>query len=176
MQEVWKDVAGYEGYYQVSNMGRVKGLDRYIRYSNGLERKVAGIVLKPNTDKDGYKTVTLTVSRKPKTYKVHRLVAQAFVENPNNYPVINHIDEDKSNNSAGNLEWCTIGYNNEYGSRINQNKKPVMQLSLEGKPIRLWESAIECERVNGYSSGNISRCCNGAKYYKTYKGYRWAWG
>ena len=95
---------------------------------------------------------------------------------PNNYPVINHIDEDKSNNSADNLEWCTIGYNNEYGNRINQNKKPVMQLSLEGKPIRLWESAIECERVNGYSKGNISRCCNGVKYYKTYKGYRWAWG
>lgn len=113
MNEIWKDVKGYEGLYQVSNLGRVKSLDRIDR--KGRLRK--GRILKPSSNGRGYLNVCLTVDNIPHTIKVHRLVAEAFISNPDNLPQVNHKDEIKTNNHADNLEWCTAEYNSNYGSR-----------------------------------------------------------
>lgn len=103
MKEEWKDVVGYEGLYQVSNKGNV--------------RNAYGKTRKAKIDRYGYETINLSKDGLKKWYAVHRLVAMAFVENPNNYPSVNHIDENKTNNDYRNLEWCTVEYNNKYGER-----------------------------------------------------------
>lgn len=108
MIEIWKDIPGYEGKYQVSNTGEVESLNY-----NGTGKTKS---LKQSTDKKGYKHVRLFKNGKGKTYKVHRLVAMLFIPNPNNLPIINHKDENKTNNNVNNLEWCTYEYNNTYGT------------------------------------------------------------
>ena len=113
MDEVWKDIEGYEGYYQVSNCGRVKSLDRIV--TSGKTKK--GMIIQGILDIGGYVRVTLWKSCKPKKYMVHRLVAFAFLDNPNNLKMINHIDENKENNNVTNLEWCDCKYNINYGTR-----------------------------------------------------------
>ena len=114
--ELWKWIAGYEGLYMVSTHGRVKSVDRYERCCKDARRLRKSKILKQATDKDGYKRVRLYKNGKYKVYSVHRLVAQAFLDNPNNYPIINHKDEDKANNYYKNLEWCTQQYNTKYSS------------------------------------------------------------
>lgn len=109
--EIWKDVKGYEGLYKVSNKGRVKS---YSRYEEGR-------ILKQNLNVGGYYVVGLTKDRKNVPKTVHRLVAEAFIPNPNNYPVINHKDEVKTNNNVDNLEWCTVLYNNTYGDKLKRD-------------------------------------------------------
>jgi hypothetical protein len=116
MKEIWKDIEGYEGYYSISNYGNVKSLERIIKSKNGVIRKRKEMLLKPNIDKDGYYTITLTKNSNPKTFKIHRLVGTAFIDNPNNFPMINHKDENKQNNYFENLEWCDSKYNNNYGT------------------------------------------------------------
>jgi hypothetical protein len=113
--EVWKDIVGYEGLYQVSNLGKVRSLNHY----DSLGRLRIGVVLKPQFDsRKNY----LHVNLNGKSINVHRIVAKAFIDNPNNYNEINHIDEDKTNNCASNLEWCTHRYNNNYGSKLNSTR------------------------------------------------------
>ena len=130
MKEIWKDIEGYEGIYQVSNFGRVKSLDRYV-LRNGNSLFVKGIVLSQLNNR-GYLTVRLCNSGKYKNYFVHRLVACAFVENLNNYTEVNHIDEDKHNNDFRNLEWCDRKYNVNYGSRADKFSNS-MKGKLAGK-------------------------------------------
>ena len=154
--EEWRDVVGYEGRYQVSSMGRVKS------FKWNKER-----FLKPSMDKDGYLLVTLCAGGKPKTLKVHRLVCEAFHENPDNKPQVNHINEDKTDNRACNLEWCTCKQNVNHGSRNERVSKPVGQYSLDGKLIKLWPSTMEVQRQTGFSQGNISQVANG-KYKQAY--------
>lgn len=113
--EVWRDV--YGGLYSVSNLGRVKSNDRQIVYSNGVVTKYKGKLLKPEVVADGHLRVTLSSGGKKQRVFVHRLVAEAFIPNPNNYPIVNHKDEVPSNNCVGNLEWCTCAYNNAYNNR-----------------------------------------------------------
>ena len=118
MKEEWRYIKEYEGLYQVSSLGRVKSLN----YRNSNKEKI----LKLNLNKSGYLHICLSKNGKVKAFNVHRLVAQAFIPNPNNYPIINHKDEDKSNNCVNNLEWCTYGYNSNYGTckhRISTTKK-----------------------------------------------------
>lgn len=120
-KEIWKDIQGYEGMYQVSSHGRVRSLDRIVVRPNGngdyfAKGKIIYVVL----TKWGYNEVHLHKDNKTKIYKVHRLVAQAFIENPNNLPCVNHIDENKTNNNVSNLEWCTYKYNNNYGTKKNR--------------------------------------------------------
>lgn len=111
--EEWRDVVGFEGLYQVSNLGRVKGLDRLVDTNiNNVDKRISkGKLLKPQFNNKGYKRVNLCKNGTFKSVFVHRLVAEAFIPNPNNYPVVNHKDENKQNNCVENLEWCTQKYN-----------------------------------------------------------------
>jgi hypothetical protein len=110
MEEVWKDIAGYEGLYQVSNLGRVKSLERMIPYSKGM-RKIPEKIMKQEKNTDGYLRLKLVNNSGKKNKKIHRLVAEAFIPNPEEKKCINHIDGDKSNNCVKNLEWVTYGEN-----------------------------------------------------------------
>ena len=164
-KEYWKPVVGYEGHYQVSNFGRVKSI------KFGKE-----IILKPRKDKCGYYSVVLYKNGIVKKYYVHRLVAEAFIPNPNNLPCVNHKDENKLNNSVDNLEWCDRLYNVRYGTgierRSKKRSKPVLQYTLDGNLIREWASVMECGR-NGYNQGHVADCCNGKL--KTHKGFIWVY-
>ena len=115
MKEIWKDIAGFEGHYQVSNLGHVKSLER-IGYGG---KTIPERMLKQNLDGDGYPRIGLHKNGCTKTRHVHRLVAEAFILNPQNYPEVNHKDENKQNNNANNLEWCTTKYNLTYGHRLD---------------------------------------------------------
>lgn len=114
--EIWKDITGYEGFYQVSNLGRVRSVDRKIIRNNGWVQTFRGRIVR-TTEILGYKMVHLSKAGTTTNHYVHRLVAQAFVPNPNNYREVNHKDEDKANNRAENIEWCTRRYNLLYGDR-----------------------------------------------------------
>lgn len=121
--EEWKDIVGYEGRYQVSNLGRVKSLKRKVGVKN---RSTPEKILKEHLQKEGYYTVVLYKNGEPRRLSVHRIVAEAFLYNPNNYPVVNHKDENKGNNNVNNLEWCTVIYNMNYGTvgkRIAEKKR-----------------------------------------------------
>ena len=113
--EEWKSIPGYEGLYEVSSYGRVKSLERY-KSNNGGIQLIKEKILKPHNTKKGY----LTVQFSNKIFKVHRLVAEAFIPNPDNLPMVNHKDEDKTNNNVDNLEWCTAKYNSNYGTAIER--------------------------------------------------------
>ena len=115
MIEEWRPIEGYEGLYEVSNTGKVRSVDRYVKYSNGQIHLHKGKVLSPVKSNFGYLLVSLCCNGKYKSISVHRLVAQAFIENPDNLPEINHKNEDKTNNSVDNLEFCDRSYNNNYG-------------------------------------------------------------
>ena len=118
MEEVWKDIEGYEGLYQVSNLGRVKGINDYMKYKSGR------ILTQYLMDRGkGYYKVWLYKNTKRKMCYVHRLVAQAFIPNPNNYPDINHKDENSRNNVVENLEWCTEAYNMSYGTLQDRRRE-----------------------------------------------------
>lgn len=173
-KEVWKDVVGYEGYYQVSNLGRVKSVDRYIEHYRGGKTFKKGKIKALNVRKDGYVSVQLSKDAKARTLRVHRLVAEAFIPNPNNLPQVNHKDENKGNNHVSNLEWCTVGYNVNYGTRIKRikekedfnivnikNRKRVARYSLDGEFIEEFNSMTEVEKKLGFHRPNISKCCNG---------------
>lgn len=162
MEEIWKDIEGYEGLYQVSNIGRVKSVRK-------------NIILKSQIASNGYERVVLSVNNISKDYSVHRLVATAFISNPNNYPIVNHKDENRTNNCVGNLEWCTQKYNVNYGTgnkrRARSQSKKVLQFKPDGTFVKEWESIREIERMTGYSSGYISACCRNIR--KTAYGYLW---
>ena len=162
--EIWKDIEGYEGHYQVSDKGRIKSV------KFGKE-----IFLKPGQCR-GYLHVGLSKNNKMKTCYIHRLVAQAFLPNPQNLPQINHKNEDKTDNKVKNLEWCYVKYNSNYGTR-NQRiskkmtngklSKPVLQYTKTGKFVKKWKSVMDVERNLGYDHQNISACCRG-KYHSAY--------
>lgn len=153
--EEWRPIQGFEGLYEVSDWGRVKSL------KFGKEK-----MLKGGKDKDGYLLVQLCQDGKRVMKKVHRLVAEAFLPNPNNLPQVNHKDECKTNNNVLNLEFCDSKYNNNYSL-----SKCVDQIDAStGEVVRQWESTAECGR-NGFLSGMVSKCALGK--YKQYKGFIW---
>lgn len=177
--EIWKDIKNYEGYYQVSNMGRVKSLKRtwYSPGKKGLNKKCSNNekILKPGKNQGGYWIVNLSKKNKYKSRPIHRLVAETFIENENEYPCINHKDENKENNNVNNLEWCTYSYNNNYG---NHNKKLsetkcllIDQYDLGGNFIKTWLGMREPEKQLGIKNQCICYCCKGKT--KTAGGYIW---
>ena len=161
MREEWKPVKGYEGKYMVSNMGRVKSLN-YKR--TGKEE-----ILKASDNSYGYLYVNLCKDGKGKWYRINRLVAQAFLENPQNLPEVNHKNEDKTDNRVENLEWCSRSYNLNYGTRnkkagkkiAEKNSKPIFSVDKESGLIMWWQSAHEAERCTGINNSNIIQCCKG---------------
>ncbi len=155
--EIFKDIEDYEN-YQISNYGTVKSL----KY--GKER-----ILKLAKDKGGYLTVDLFKQGKHKMCKVHRLVAQAFIPNPNNYLEVNHKDENPANNRANNLEWCDRKYNINFGTRTEKCSKQV--LCLETGVV--YPSTHQVERQLGFAQGYISNACNG-KCKQAY-GFHWCY-
>ena len=157
MNEVWKDIPGYEGLYQVSNFGNVKSF--LIDKKNGSLRKL-------NTDKYGYHYIILYKNGISKTIKVHRLVAQAFIPNRDNLPEINHKDKNRKNNNSENLEWCTNLYNIQYS-----RAKEINQYDNNNNFIKRWNCIREASRKLKIDSGDITKCCNGKR--KTAGGYIW---
>lgn len=166
MTEIWRAVKGYEGLYEVSNLGNVRSLN-YRRM--GVKR-----VLSPKPYGDGYLGVNLyDLQRKQHTHYIHRLVAIAFLPNPYDLPQVNHRDENKHNNRIENLEWCTQKYNNDYGTapqrRGNSLSKPIVQM-LNGDVVRVWSSGREAQS-DGFNPSKIAQCCQGKQ--KHHKGYVW---
>lgn len=180
--EKWKTIQEYPN-YEVSNRGNVRSKDRIV-VRKGHKTILKGKLLKQYCG-GGYMRVALyNGNRGSRVNKsVHRLVAQAFVENPSNLIIINHKDENKLNNNAENLEWCTYKYNSNYGTAIkrrvlNQNwndislklSKPVVQMDKDFNVIAVYKSCVSCKKF-GFNSASISKCCTGKL--KTYKGYIW---
>ena len=176
--ELWKDIKGFEGLYQVSTFGRVRRLDKYIDVKIRNVDKVLkrGKILKLTYNKNGYLKVFLCKNGKRTNFFVHRLVAEAFISNPNNLPCVNHKDEDKTNNYRTNLEWCTHEYNNNYGTHTKRSaekhSKKVYQYDMQGNLIKEWSSASEASR-NGFDNANISKCCSGK--HKTHQNFIWSY-
>ena len=179
--EIWKDIKGYEGKYQISNYGNVKSLNYH---RTGNEK-----LMKPTLQNNGYFWVMLC---KPnKRFLIHRLVADAFIQNPDNLPCVNHKDENKHNNHVDNLEWCTQLYNINYGTCRERIKKSLLnhpdtsrkvyQYTIDGKFVKEWESAMECER-NGFKHTTIGICCKGGRFKNNkwvnitqHKGFKWSY-
>ena len=175
-KEVWRDVKGYEGLYQVSSEGRVKSLGRTIIKKDGRKQTVKERILKGTPDKDGYLKIGLSGSMgKQKWFQVHRLVGEAFIKNPDEKPQINHINEIKTDNRACNLEWCTCKQNLNHGTRNERVAKalgkPIGQYKLDGQLIKVWPSAYMVERQTGFSQGYIWGVANGR--YKQAYGFIW---
>ncbi|WP_042370319.1 NUMOD4 domain-containing protein [Bacteroides neonati] len=166
MDEIWKDIKGYEGLYQVSNLGRVKSLKK-----RGRDE----IVLSQCINNKCYKMVSLSKNGKAKSMLVHRLVSYSFIQNASNYSQVNHIDGNKENNCIDNLEWCSNSYNQVHRiSVLHQDvatRKPVCQIGLDGIPIKTYKSQTEASKNTGVVRNSISQVCLGK--YKTAGGYYW---
>ena len=148
MQEIWKDIKGYEELYQVSNLGRI-------------QNKKTLHILKGSTNNKGYRGVILCKNGKIKRYLVHRLVAIAFIENPKNKPYINHLDCNINNNNVENLEWCTQKENIDYCIKLNRNyKRKVYQYDLKGNLLQEYSSIVQANKVTKISTAHISQNCN----------------
>lgn len=152
--------------------------ENYLISSNGkIYSLKSKKVLKPIIQDNGYSYVTIHNNKIQKMFRLHRLVAETFIPNPNNLPQVNHKDENKQNNKVENLEWCTAKYNMNYGTRkervAEMFSKKVYQYTLDGELVKVWSSTMECGR-NGYNQSKIVSCCNGKR--KSHKGYKWNYG
>ena len=189
--EVWKSIRGYENLYEVSSYGRVRSLRHLVKQSGNkgttFSRYYNGKVITQREGIGGYIFVCLSNGASKKTLRVHKLVAEAFIPNPNNYPQINHKDENKSNNRVDNLEWCSPSYNCNYGTRIDRiiakTGKPVGQYDINGEFIQEFPSVSEASRTLGISFSSIASMANGRKRVKNGKeyerksvgGFIWRW-
>jgi len=182
--EVWKDIKGSEGRYQISNKGRVKSLERKVNNHTG-ELTVKEKILKQRPDEKGYMRIDIKDnSGKRKYYGIHRLVASVFIPNPDNKPQVNHIDGNKANNDVDNLEWVTNGENQKHAYRLGLNyvtgragkpKRAVVQIDpITKQVIAEYESISSAAKaVNCKSSSLIGSCCRNEYGRKTVNGYMW---
>ena len=175
-KEEWRDIVGYEGLYQISSLGRVKSLPK-----KGSGGHSESIILKPCTDKDGYKMVNLRSHDTAFSIRVHRLVAQVFLPNYSTHLEVNHKNEIKNDNRVENLEMCSRQYNIDYGTRTEKYYKAIIQESLSGEFIAEYKSINEAAKAVGGKVCNITRFLKGG--YKSHNGviytpkhsygYRW---
>lgn len=177
MEEIWKDIEGYEGRYQISNLGNVKSLNYG---GHGYAKDLV-----PKVNNCGRLWVELFCNGSKRQCLIHRLVGEAFIPNPNDYPQINHKDENPKNNVVENLEWCTQAYNNRYSLKLHPERmrqrhpkivrtfsgKKIVQLSLNGDVLRTWEDIRSIVRETGMSQWSITQCCDGNRR-KAY-GFKW---
>lgn len=173
MKEIWKPIKNYEGLYEVSNLGRIKSLPRR---GTGNQEKI----LKPKTTKFGYYEIVLIRHYNRKSCKVHRLVAETFIPNPQNKPYINHKDFNGLNNHVDNLEWCTPKENTIYSRQRNRfinsdnlKKKKIAQYDLNDNLINTWNSITEASILLNIDKSHIGACCKQKKHYNTAGGYKW---
>ena len=194
--EEWRSIPGYEGQYEVSNMGRVRSLPHRRKGGNqfgcSFETVLPGKILTPQPRRKygrdevgGHLRVTLSRDGKAHKIFIHRLVAQTFIPNPNNYPIVNHKDENPQNNNVENLEWCSYEYNQNYGTcrkrmlghtnykkRSEQQHKKIYQYSMDGILVKIWNSRKEAIEA-GYTGTAITRCAQGKR--NKHKGYIWSY-
>lgn len=190
MKEIWKDIEGYKGLYQASNLGRIRSLTHEVHcgltpHSKAIKK---GKILQAHPNLRKYLTVVLSAKNKRKTITVHRLIAQTFIPNPQNLPQVNHIDGDKNNNCVNNLEWCSAKENIQHSWKNGLSKsythpkgvltkysaslcKQVDQFDLYNNYIKTFSSVSEASRMMNCSISNIKDCCRGRQ--KTAKGFIW---
>lgn len=178
MKEEWRTIEETNGKYSVSNLGNVKRNEHYTIVSPTSTAFYKEKELKSYKTVEGYLVVKLQTNGKAITRKIHRLVAEAFIPNPNNYPCVNHIDEIRDNNVVTNLEWCTIAQNNNHGTRKERLRKSsgikVAQYDLAGNLIKIWDSVSQASQSFGTkTTSNIRRVCRGVPGRNTYRGYIW---
>lgn len=161
MKEEWRDVKGYEGKYQVSNLGRVKSLN--YRHT-GKEQ-----FLKPGKNGNGYLFVNLYKNGVVKHFRVHRLVGSAFIPNPDNFSEINHKDEVKTNNSVSNLEWCSRQYNNTYAEKHRRHCKKIAGYK-DNKLVKIYDAVIDVDK-DGFHHQNVREVLKGKR--KSSGGFQW---
>ena len=165
--EIWKDIENFEGLYQISNLGRVKSANRVVHVEDPknhrkYDKHFPECIKTTNLDTKGYVMVTLKKNGKTSRYRIHRLVANAFIPNPNNLPQVNHIDENKENNCVDNLEWCTNEYNIKYGTRIsrisNKRKGISTHNSIKVKVFStVYDSLTKAGNAIGVSGDTVKR-------------------
>lgn len=183
-EEVWKDIKGYEGYYQISNYGRVASIQRTFICKDKKPQTRHFMILKPTKEKHGYMLIKLTKNDNHKGFLIHRLVAQAFIPNANNKPEVNHINGNKEDNRVPNLEWVNRSENMRHRidvlgfkggmfgktGKLNPKHKIVIQIK-NNKVVREFFGSHEAERITGISSGSIRAACRGE--HKSAGGYQW---
>ena len=182
MEEIWKDIVGYENTYEVSNLGRVRSKARTIVYGNGKIVHRKSRIKKPTIDRNSYPRVGLQVNGRLTMKMVHRLVAEAFIPNPKNLPIVNHKDEDKMNPTAGNLEWCDNSYNVSYSNkgvdrrstRKTCNSGVVLKLTLTGVEVARYNGLSEACSMNGYRRGRLDKVVN-SETSRIYDGFIWVY-
>lgn len=180
MTEEWRDIPGYEGLYQASNLGRVKSLARSMVESHKDTRYVRSYperILSQGDDGNGYKLCWLSIGGKGKSIRTRRLIALAFLPNPSSLPEVNHKDRNRSNNCVENLEWCTRLYNCHYGGAITRmsariiarQNKEICQMDMDGNILAIYPSVKEATRLTGIF--NISAAARGKL--KSARGFKW---
>ena len=177
MKESWKDIRGYEGLYEISSLGRVRSVPHYVIRQNGRKYSVNQRELNPGKDGWGYLFVVLRKEGKNTNKKVHRLVAENFLDNPLYLPCVNHKNENILDNTVENLEWCTAAYNLNYGNRrkkeIETKGTKVLQYTEHGEFIASFPSIGEAARRTRLDKAGISQCLNGRRKKGLYKKYQW---
>ena len=188
MSEIWKDINGFEGYYQVSNLGRVKSIERvieYLSYGKKKTKKICEKIFKPQFNKSGYYMVNLSVNNMHYPKQIHRLVAEAFIPNPDNKPQVDHINTIRTDNRVENLRWCTQQENTDnplskakhkeyYSEHIGSNHhcaRKIIQFTADNELLDVYDCIKDASEKLNVDRAHISSCCSGKR--KTAGGSRW---